>query len=45
MTGKFQFEIRGASSCSEKAFSKNREQSLNAQGAEKISTNMGNKCQ
>ena len=40
----FQFQIKGLISYSEEASSKNREQNLNAQGAEKISTTMAN-CQ
>ena len=41
---KNQFQIKGLISYSEEASSKNREQNLNAQGAEKISTTMAN-CQ
>ena len=45
MTEKNQFKIRGASSYFEKSSSKNRDQNLNNQGAEKISTTMANKYQ
>ena len=45
MTEKIQFKNRGGSSYLEKSSSKNRDQNLNAQGADKISTTMANKCQ
>ena len=43
-TETIQFQIKGVISYSEKVSSNNREQNLNAQGAEKISTTIAN-CQ